>query len=108
MALSKKSTLILINAMADKAAANALIANLNAATAPSEKTAKVLAVAMASQYKSKSKKKSAVDEVLAAIVSGAALSLNAKRAIVIMMADAAAGNELINLIQLVDTAPIKL
>lgn len=108
MALSKKSTLILNNAMADKKAAAALLTAINGAVAVDAKTAKVLAVAMGSQLKSKAKKQSSVDEVLAAVVSGAALSLNAKRAILIMMGDATAGNELINLIQLVDTAPIKL
>lgn len=108
MALSKKSTLVLINAMGDKTAANALLANIAAASAPSKKTAQVLAVALTSQLGAKTKNKSAVDEILAAVVSGAALSIGAKRRILEMMADQTAGNELINEIQLVDTKPVKL
>lgn len=108
MALSKKTQLVLINALGDKTAANALIANLNAASAPSAKTAKVLASALSSQLNAKTKVKSAVDEILAAVVSGAALSIGAKRRILTMMGDTTAGNELINDIQLVATKPIKL
>jgi len=108
MPLSKKSTIILTNAMADKKAATALLAAIDGVTAVDVKTAKVLAVAMSSQYKGKAKKQSTVDEVLAAVVSGAAISIGAKRNILTMMGDATSGNELINLIQLVDTAPIKL
>lgn len=106
--LTKKTQIIFINAIADKTAANALIANIAAASAPSVKNAKILAVAMTSQYKAKSKAKSAVDELLAAIVSGAALSIGCKRRILEMFADAKAANEFINEIQLIDTAPIKL
>lgn len=108
MALSKKSTLILINALADKKAAEALLAAINSASAVDAKTQKVLAVALTSQLKSKAKQKSAVDEVLAAVVTGAALSIGTKRRILEMMGDQVAGNELINLIQLVDTPPVKL
>lgn len=106
--LTKKTQLIFIQAIGDKTVANALIANIAAASAPSVKNAKVLAVAMTSQYKAKTKNKSAVDELLAAIVSGAALSIGCKRRILEMFADQKAGNEFINEIQLVDTAPVKL
>lgn len=108
MALTAKTKLVLINALGDKTTANALVANLLNASAPSVKTAKVLAVAMSSQYRSRAKRQSTVDEVLAAIVSGAALSIGAKRALLVMMGDATAGNDLINDIQSVATAPIKL
>jgi hypothetical protein len=106
--LTKKTQLIFINAIADKKAANDLIANIANASAPSVKNAKILAVAMSSQYKAKSKVKSAADELLAAIVTGAALSIGCKRSILSMFGDQKAGNEFINEIQVVDTAPIKL
>jgi hypothetical protein len=106
--LTKKTQLVFIQAIGDKTAANAIIGNIAAASAVSVKNAKILASAMGSQYKVNSKPKSAVDELLAAIVSGAALSIGCKRNILEMFADQKAGNEFINEIQLTDTAPVKL
>ena len=108
MALSKPSQKILAIALASIPASNALQAAIAGRYALDAKNQVILADALPSQLKSKAKKQSEVDEILAAIVSGAALSLLAKRKIIEMMADATSGNELINCIQSVPTAPIKL
>lgn len=108
MALSKKSTLVLNNAMASKPAAAALLAAIAGRSALDAKNQVVLSDALASPLKGKAKKQSACDEVIAAIVSGAALTLLTKVKIIEMMGDATAGNELINVIQSTPTAPIKI
>ena len=108
MALSAKSTKVLIDAMASAPAANALLAAITARAPLDAKNQIVLADALTSQLHSKAKKQSEVDEILAAVVSGNPLSLGAKRRIIEMMAGATSGNELINVIQSVPTAPIKL
>lgn len=105
--LSKKSQLILIQET-NKPLATAILAAVAGRTALSAKNQVQLASYMASTLKSKAKAKSSVDEVVAAIVSGAALSLGAKRRLLELMADAKAGNELVNVIQTVATASIKL
>lgn len=99
MALSKATQIRLVVALASKTAAADLQAAVTARAALSVKSQKVLAVALTSQLNSKAKAKSAVDEIVAAIVSGADLSVGAKRRILEMMAGATAGNDLINFIQ---------
>lgn len=66
----------------------------------SESTKKVLVISLTDEKIGQ--------EVAAAIESGAALSLEAKRRIIIMMANAEAGNELINAIQTVATKAVAL
>jgi hypothetical protein len=106
--LSKKSKLILDLALASKAVSTAILANVAARTAVSAKNQAVLATALGSQLKAKTKVKSRVDEILAAVVSGAPLSVRAKTDIIITMADSTAGNELVNVIQAIPTKPIKI
>lgn len=106
-ALSKKSQLILIQET-NKQLAAALQAAIAARTALKAKDQVQLASYLTSSVNPKAKKASSAQEIIASVVSGAALSLNAKRHILIMMADAKSGNELINSIQSVSTTPIKL
>jgi hypothetical protein len=106
--LSAKSTNTLIDAVASAPCAKALLAAIAARAPLDAKNQVVLADALTSQLHGKAKKQSEVDEILAAVVSGAALSLGAKRRIIEMMAGATSGNELINVIQSTPTAPIKL
>lgn len=106
--LSTKSQLVLIDALVSKPAATALLAAIAARAPLSSKNQVILANALTSQINSKTKTQSVIDEVSAAIVSGAALSLNAKKRIIEMMAGYTSGNELINVIQTVATPPIRL
>ena len=108
MALSQKSQNILIDAMASKPAALALLAAIAGQSALDSKNSVILSDALASPIHAKTKKQSVGDEILAAIVSGAALSYLAKVKIIEMMASASAGNELINVIQSVATPSVKL
>lgn len=107
MALSAKSNKILVQETNKQLAAN-LQAKIIARAALSAKDQVALASYLASALNPRSKRQSAAQEIIAAVVSGAALSLNAKRHILILMADAVAGNELINNIQSAPTAAIKL
>lgn len=107
MALSAKTQKILVQETSKPLAA-ALQAAITGRSALAAKDQVRLASYLASQLNPKAKKQSAAQEILAAVVSGAALSLNAKRHILILMANADAGNELINAIQSSATAPIKL
>lgn len=107
MALSQRSQKILVQETSKPLAA-ALQAAITGRSALAAKDQVRLASYLASQLSSKAKRPTAAAEIVAAVVSGAALSLNAKRHILIMMADAKAGNELINNIQSAATAAIKL
>lgn len=107
MALSSKSQKILVQETSKPFAA-ALQAAVNGRSALSAKDKVLFASFLASSLNPRSKGQSAAQELIAAVVSGNALSLNAKRHCLILMTNAVAGNELINFIQSSPTAAIKL
>lgn len=101
MALSKLTAIRLDDAFTSKSNSAAFQAAVAARSPLSPNLQADLIVAFTA-----SKKDGA--ELIAAVVSGAALSKDAARRCLIALGDAVAGNELINFIQSSPTAPIKL
>lgn len=106
--LSKNTFNVLVDTLASRPAATAFQAAVIGRHALDLKSQVILSEGLGSQLKSRTKLPSAVDEVVASIVSGAPLTLSTKREIIKAMSSAQAGNELINFVQSSPTAPVKI
>lgn len=109
MALSNYTYIRLVDALTDVNAANDFVSSVNGRVAPQTDTQKRIIIMMTdSASGSPLNAGPFAAEVIAAISSGAALSNEAKRRLLIGLADADAGNELVNFVQSVATPSIKL
>lgn len=102
MALSAKFQAVMFDAWADKKSAKAFLAAVAARSALSAHDFNVLRDVMAAsgaQVPPVGAKINTAVEVALAVVSGANLSLKARKKILIAMGDKVAGNALINVIQ---------
>jgi hypothetical protein len=106
--LSKTELVKLEEALGSKSAGDQFIASIYNRTAPSASVVKILGVALTENVINKSSIESSLQEILAAILSGATLSLKAQRRFAEMLGDVKLALKIINMIQVVQTPKLVL